>query len=113
MIARTVSAFRIPRPSLRWQSNHLPPFAMYMAFPCADYYGGSVTVCVSARRSSRVPATMYVRVPRRHVVRPFIHAHCVLAHLSKGGSAETCCWANRWHWLQACFQWAVTTPRRD
>ena len=29
---------------IRYQSNNLPPFAMWLAFPASDYYGGSVAV---------------------------------------------------------------------
>ena len=113
MIDSTVSAFRITRTSLLCLSNHLPPFAMYAAFPCADYYGGSVPICVAARRASRVPAPHHVRAPRRYATHPFVHAHCVLVRMPKGVPAETCCENRMRHWFQACFQWAVTTPRRD
>jgi hypothetical protein len=44
---------------------------------------------------------------------PFGHAHCVLVRMPKGVSAETCCGNSTRHWLQACFQWVVTTPRQD
>lgn len=46
-------------PFFRYLTN-LPPFALWMAFPSAlvgrnahDYYGGSVTVCLSTLRQSR------------------------------------------------------------
>jgi len=31
-------------PFLSWIGDTLPPFAMYKAFPCSDYYGGSVAL---------------------------------------------------------------------
>jgi hypothetical protein len=34
-----------------WESNDLSPFAMWAAFPPADYYGDSVAVGVAPRRS--------------------------------------------------------------
>ncbi len=30
---------------------YLPPFPMYTALPCAEYYGGSVALCLAARRA--------------------------------------------------------------
>jgi hypothetical protein len=38
-----------------WHPLHLPPFAMWSAFPTADYYGGSVPVGGAPFRESRVP----------------------------------------------------------
>ena len=35
--------------------THLPPFAMWPAFPTSDYYGGSVPVGVVPFRESHVP----------------------------------------------------------
>src|SRR4051812_14194543 len=35
--------------------THLPPFALWPAFPAADYYGGSVALGVAPFRRSRVP----------------------------------------------------------
>src|SRR5262249_61621851 len=35
--------------------RHLPSFAMWTAFPSADYYEGSVVVGLAPRRRSRVP----------------------------------------------------------
>ena len=40
--------------------THLPPFAMWAAFPSSDYYGGSVTIGLSTRRRSRVPCVLDV-----------------------------------------------------
>ena len=45
MIARQVSALRISRTSLVLTlKRHLPPFAMWPAFPTSDYYEGSVAI---------------------------------------------------------------------
>lgn len=54
----------------------LLPFAVYVAFPRADYYGSSVAISVTALRRSRVPRVMNVPDdPRRstHVLAP---AYC-------------------------------------
>jgi hypothetical protein len=50
-----VSAFRLSRTLLLEVSPHLPPFAMYEAFPRADYYGGSVAVDLAVGRRSHIP----------------------------------------------------------
>src|SRR5579883_1344514 len=50
----TVSALRITRTSTGSHPTHLPPFAMYQAFPGSDYYGGSVAIGLSPRRRSRI-----------------------------------------------------------
>src|SRR3954449_4464283 len=55
MMASVVSAFRMSRTSTDRSSSHLPPFAMWPAFPTSDYYGGSVALGLSPRRQSRVP----------------------------------------------------------
>ena len=55
MIPKTVSAFRISRTLLLEVSHHLPPFAMYEAFPRADYYGGPVAVDLAVGRRSHIP----------------------------------------------------------
>ena len=49
-----VSASRITRTFTFCHPIHLPPFAMYQAFPGSDYYGGSVAIGVAPRRQSRV-----------------------------------------------------------
>src|SRR4051812_5673750 len=55
MIARHVSALRISRTSrVLAILRHLPSFAMWPAFPTADYYEGSVAVGLAARRRSHV-----------------------------------------------------------
>src|SRR5439155_3691357 len=55
------SAVSTPHP---WHLCHFEgtdrSFPMYMAFPCAEYYGVSVTLGVSPRRQSHVPSPMYV-----------------------------------------------------
>jgi len=35
--------------------DFLPPFAMYKAFPCSDYYGGSVAMPDFQRHFSWLP----------------------------------------------------------
>ena len=40
---------------------HLPPFAMEMAFPSSDYYGGSVALGLVPRRQSRVSCMLDVQ----------------------------------------------------
>lgn len=72
-----------------------------------------VNFSIDRYRASRVPAPHHVRAPRRYATHPFVHAHCVLVRMPKGVLAETCCENRMRHWFQACFQWAVTTPRRD
>jgi hypothetical protein len=55
MIARHVSALRISRTSyVLLIRGHLPPFAMWSAFPTADYYEGSVAIELALRRRSHV-----------------------------------------------------------
>jgi len=51
-------------PPLPKQHSHLPPLALYQAFPGSDYYGGSVTLELALRRRSRLCAreTYLVRV---------------------------------------------------
>jgi hypothetical protein len=41
---------------------HLAPFALWTAFPSADYYGASVALRLSPGRQSRVPSTVDVQV---------------------------------------------------
>jgi hypothetical protein len=51
----------------------LLPFALYVAFPRADYYGSSVAIGVAAHRRSRVPRIMNVSDDLRrstHVLAP-------------------------------------------
>ena len=38
-----------------WPSFEGCPFAMWLAFPTSDYYGGSVALGLSSCRRSRVP----------------------------------------------------------
>jgi len=39
---------------------HLPPFAMWPAFPASDYYDGSVPMGVAPVRESRIPCWSHV-----------------------------------------------------
>jgi hypothetical protein len=38
-----------------WPSFEGCPFALWLAFPTSDYYGGSVAVGLASRRRSRIP----------------------------------------------------------
>ncbi len=49
-MAKSVSAVCISHTSTPLPSDHLPPFAMWPAFPAADYYGGSVTLGLAPGR---------------------------------------------------------------
>jgi hypothetical protein len=69
MMAKIVSAFRISRTSLSRHPNYLFPFALWQAFPAADYYGNSVTLGLSSGRRSRGLSERYVRVWGRWPVR--------------------------------------------
>jgi len=59
---RLVSARRITRTFTSEHPTYLAPFAMYQAFPGADYYGASVAVGVSPVRRSRIPCIVDVQV---------------------------------------------------
>jgi len=48
-----VAALRLPRTSLRRYRRYLFPFAMWAAFPSADYYGNSVALGLAPVRRSR------------------------------------------------------------
>ncbi len=61
MMLRTVSALRIPRTSLSKHPGHLPPFALWTAFPSSDYYGDSVAVGRASFRQSRIPHAIDVQ----------------------------------------------------
>ena len=70
---RTVAASRISRPSPRTRHpESLPPFAMWPAFPTADYYGGSVALGLAPRRRSPALGAADVRARRRRPVRPLV-----------------------------------------
>ena len=69
MIARHVSALRISRTSCVLAIvRHLPPFAMWPAFPASDYYEGSVAVGLAPLRRSHVPGH---ELMQREVGAPF------------------------------------------
>jgi hypothetical protein len=53
-IASPVLVVRIKRILNVCYPTHLPPFAMWSAFPTSDYYGGSVAMGVSPLRRSRI-----------------------------------------------------------
>src|SRR3954447_13671063 len=54
---RMDSALRIPRTSsFPEHPRHLSPFAVWTAFPSADYYGDSVTLGLAPRGRSRILA---------------------------------------------------------
>src|SRR5207244_42497 len=52
MMPKIVSALRISRTSRLESSSDLSPFAVYRAFPGADYYGDSVAIGFAPRRQS-------------------------------------------------------------
>jgi hypothetical protein len=54
--------------SLAYLSENLPPFPLYLAFPGSlvgrdsyEYYGGSVTLGLTACRQSRIPVELNVK----------------------------------------------------
>src|SRR5687767_14351241 len=69
MAVRMRSALRITRTSRFAWPSHLPPFAMWPAFPAPDYYGGSDAVGLAPRRRSRFPTVLDVLACRRCAVR--------------------------------------------
>src|SRR5687767_5235189 len=77
MTSSTVSALCISHTCLFWGSQHLPPFAVWPAFPAADYYGGSVAVGLAPRRRSCIPAAFDVRAWGRRPVRLLEDTPCV------------------------------------
>jgi len=60
MTPKIVSAFRISRTLTSGSSDHLSHFAMWWAFPTADYYGDSVTLGLAPVRPSHVPLVVNV-----------------------------------------------------
>jgi hypothetical protein len=61
MIPSVFSAFRISRTSIPLGLDYLSPFAMWSAFPTADYYGDSVALGLAPVRQSRDSWIQYVR----------------------------------------------------
>ena len=57
-----VSARRITRTFTSEHPTYLAPFAVWLAFPTADYYGASVALGVSPFRRSRIPYVVDVQV---------------------------------------------------
>jgi hypothetical protein len=62
---------------LTLKRTHLPPFAMWSAFPTADYYGGSVTLGLAPCRPSRV---LTHSTSERAVGAPFIPFSGLVVH---------------------------------
>src|SRR5262245_32411062 len=58
---RSVSACCIAHTSTSKHLTRLPTFAVWPAFPTADYYGGSVALSLAACRRSRVPHAVDVQ----------------------------------------------------
>src|SRR6266567_6993398 len=87
MIVSTVSAFRITRTLLSFQSNYLRPFPVSSAFLISEYYGRSVALKVSLRRQSHVPSIWYVLAIRRRRIHPFVHPRWVLCLVLRGASS--------------------------
>src|SRR5258708_29804288 len=50
---------------------HLPPFALWPAFPASDYDGGSVAIGLAPGRRSRVFLVLYVRAWFRPSIHPY------------------------------------------
>src|SRR5437763_5520571 len=65
-------------------SSDLPPFAMWAAFPPADYYGGSVAVGLAPRRRSRASSVRYVRARFRQPT------HLVLGLIAPRSDPRSC-----------------------
>src|SRR5438876_1087578 len=61
-MSQRASAFCITHTSASEHLIHLPPFALWTAFPFSDYYGGSVALRLSPVRRSRVPCVADVQV---------------------------------------------------
>src|SRR5215831_9742394 len=61
-MSRSASAFCLTPTSASEHLIHLPPFAMWTAFPSSDYYGASVALGLSPFRRSRVPCVVDVQV---------------------------------------------------
>jgi hypothetical protein len=59
---KTVSALRITRTFTGNDPAHLPPFAVWWAFPTSDYYGGSVAMGLAPFRRSRVSCVIDVQI---------------------------------------------------
>lgn len=59
-----------------WPSFEDCPFALWVAFPTSDYYGGSVAVGLASRRRSRIPVYETLSTCRC----PFVpcQTHCLL-----------------------------------
>src|SRR4030095_886871 len=100
MIPRTVAALRISRTSRRWSSPHLPPFPKWSAFPTAEYYGGSVTLRLAARRV--IPYSLAVRRLERDVGAPSVPFTAVIPQRSPCG---------RFGRRRLCRPIVVTLPR--
>ena len=61
-MARLVSARRISRTFTSDHPTYLAPFAVWLAFPTADYYEATVAMGLSPFRRSRIPFIVDVQV---------------------------------------------------
>ena len=86
-MASTVSMVRISRVSTGFHPSHLPPFAMWSAFPTADYYGGSVAMGVSPFRRSRISCMNDVQDDLGAL---FMTLWLTMSTLSPGACGERC-----------------------
>jgi hypothetical protein len=73
---QTVVALGISPTSLPTSRRHLPPFPLYTAFPCAEYYGSAVALRLAARRA--IPHSLSARRVERDVGGPFAPARGVM-----------------------------------
>jgi hypothetical protein len=98
---KTVSAVRISRTFLFSHRYYLPPFALWLAFPASDYYGGSVAMGLAPGRQSRVPFVLYMQ---RDLGGPFVPLMDSLSiAFSSGGCIEQ--YSNSLQMLSvACFK---------
>jgi hypothetical protein len=83
-----------------WVSRHLPPFPVEAAFPLAEYYGGSVTLCLAARRV--IPYSLDARRLERDVGASAVSFNAVIPHRSSCG---------RFRRRRLCRPIMVTLPR--
>ncbi len=131
MIPNTVSALRISRTSLFAGSSHLAPFAVWSAFPTADYYGASVAVGLAPPRRSRGTSLSSVRARGRCPTHPLEWPHWpspavrkvrrftvqAAAHRSTGDQTlfrqEGTCSERRLGFRQSSFHRGARVLRRD
>src|SRR5438132_5402036 len=60
-MSKSMLVFCITHAFISGHLIHLAPFAMWTAFPSADYYGASVPMRLAPFRASRVPSAVDVQ----------------------------------------------------